>query len=1088
MRSEATPASVLLAALLGMTWPGGGPGPGASAAQANRQGAKRPELVARLGHADTIRAIAASADGRLIASAGGDQDRRVLIWSVETGQQLRQLAGGAATAASLAFAPDGKSLLAGGSDGAIHVHDVRSGVEAQSLFGHRGPVVSLAISADGRTVASGSGDATVRLWDLATGRSRLELAGHSAGVNAVAFSPDGTLLVSGSADRTVKIWDLASGRSVRTLEGHRDFVNAVAVSPDGTLLASGDEARTVRLWRLPAGREIRTLTGPGAWVSSLAFSADGRRLLCGSFDGAVRAWDAATGEPSFDVHGASGVLCVASVGRTGSFASAGVDRVVTIRDGNTGMATRTLTGDVDALLAVATSPGGRWIATAGVDGGIGVWDVLSGRPWRTLRDGAGPVTSLAFSTDERTVYAAGSNGAVREWDVLSGVLNRSLEGHANGTTSVAISTDGRTVVTGGFDKTVKVWDAGTGQCLRTLSGHSQKVNAVAISADGRRIASGGDDNAVRLWDVATGAPVATLSGHTLMVMAVAFAPDGKSLASGGADNSVRIWNLDSGTEGRVLAGHADTVRSVAFSPGGEMLVSAGEDRTVRFWNLDTTTPTGAAGEVASWATSVAFGGEGRWMVSGASDGTATVWDVGSRAPLAKLVSMRDDNWLVVSPAGLFDGSPEAWERVVWRFSPELFDTAPVEAFFDEYFEPGLLSELLFGERPVAPVAIADRDRRQPRLALTAEQSTDGKSLTVRITVVEAPAGARDVRLFRNGRLVQRWRGETSAGAVLEAVVPAIGGANDLSCYGFNRENIKSPDARLTVTRANAPASSRVAYLLVIGVNRYVDERWNLRYANADAELFAAELTARQRGLGDVARVDVTRLEDAEATHANILSALARLGQAGPEDTVIVYYAGHGVARDARYFLLPHDFEVSAEGELRNAVSDDELEEAFERVNAARVLFVLDSCNSGQVLEGEERRRGPMNARGLAQLAYEKGMFVLAASQGYQAANEARELGHGFLTYSLVAEGLRTGVADRLPADGRVTVEELFDFASSRVPELQMKQQAAGGARGLELGSSAARNAEAEGRDVQRPRAFFRTRAEAGQFVVARSGR
>ena len=156
------------------------------------------------------------------------------------------------------------------------------------------------------------------------------------------------------------------------------------------------------------------------------------------------------------------------------------------------------------------------------------------------------------------------------------------------------------------------------------------------------------------------------------------------------------------------------------------------------------------------------------------------------------------------------------------------------------------------------------------------------------------------------------------------------------------------------------------------------------------------------------------------------------------------------------------------------------------MNAAHVLFVLDSCNSGQVLDSDERRRGPMNTRGLAQLAYEKGMFVLAASQGYQAANEARDLGHGFLTYSLVKEGLMTDIADRLPKDGRLTVEELFDFASARVPELQMQQQRAGGARGLELGSSAARTAESEGRDVQRPRAFFRTRSEASRFVVARS--
>ena len=59
----------------------------------------------------------------------------------------------------------------------------------------------------------------------------------------------------------------------------------------------------------------------------------------------------------------------------------------------------------------------------------------------------------------------------------------------------------------------------------------------------------------------------------------------------------------------------------------------------------------------------------------------------------------------------------------------------------------------------------------------------------------------------------------------------------------------------------------------------------------------------------------------------------------------------------------------------------------------------------------------MNSRGLAQLAYEKGMFVLTASQAYQAALESVQLGHGYLTYTLVNEGLKTPAVDNTPADG-----------------------------------------------------------------------
>ena len=81
--------------------------------------------------------------------------------------------------------------------------------------------------------------------------------------------------------------------------------------------------------------------------------------------------------------------------------------------------------------------------------------------------------------------------------------------------------------------------------------------------------------------------------------------------------------------------------------------------------------------------------------------------------------------------------------------------------------------------------------------------------------------------------------------------------------------------------------------------------------------------------------------------------------------------------------------------------------------------MIDACNSGQALEAEEKRRGPMNSKGLAQLAYEKGMYILTAAQSYQAALETSQLGHGYLTFALVEEGLKKGMADRRPKDGLV---------------------------------------------------------------------
>jgi hypothetical protein len=129
----------------------------------------------------------------------------------------------------------------------------------------------------------------------------------------------------------------------------------------------------------------------------------------------------------------------------------------------------------------------------------------------------------------------------------------------------------------------------------------------------------------------------------------------------------------------------------------------------------------------------------------------------------------------------------------------------------------------------------------------------------------------------------------------------------------------------------------------------------------------------------------------------------------------------------------------------------------------------------------------MNSKGLAQLAYEKGMYILTAAQSYQAALEAARLGHGYLTYALVEEGLKTNVSDLAPKDGQVWVREWLDFATARVPEMQLQkieeQRKLG--RGLELLIKFVESDTGQDRNVQRPRVFYRRETESSPLVVAK---
>jgi WD40 repeat protein len=264
------------------------------------------------GHTDTVRSVAFSPDGRLLAS--GSDDNTIKLWEVATGREVRTLSGHGWDVTSVAFSPDGR-LLASGScgkagfffpcvQGEIKLWDVASGREVRTLSGHTNWVTSVAFSPDGRLLASGSDDNTIKLWEVATGREVRTLSGHGWDVTSVAFSPDGRLLASGSCGGwglgvcvrgEIKLWDVASGSLVRTLTGHTDWVLSVAFSPDGRLLASGAAwpDTTIKLWEVATGREVRTLKGHTGSVFSVAFSPDGRLLASGSgyLDYTIKLWD-----------------------------------------------------------------------------------------------------------------------------------------------------------------------------------------------------------------------------------------------------------------------------------------------------------------------------------------------------------------------------------------------------------------------------------------------------------------------------------------------------------------------------------------------------------------------------------------------------------------------------------------------------------------------------------------------------------------------------------------------------------------------------------------------------------------------------
>ncbi len=561
-------------------------------------------------------------------------------WPLPEPQALvRVLEGHIGAVRALAISANGATVVSAGDDRTVRLWDAATGAARATLTGHTRTVLAVAISADGATVVSGGSDNTARLWDAATGALRATLEGHTDWVRAVGISSDGATVISAGEDGTVRLWNGGTGMARATLEGHTDRVRAVAISGDGATIASAGSDGSVRLWNADTNAARATLAGHTRAVSAVAISGDGAAVISAGEDGTVWLWDTATGAARASLKGHTNAVWAVAVSADGAtVASAGEDRTVRLWDGSTAAMRASLEGHTKAVLAVAISADGAMAVSGGEDGTTRVWDPATAAAGGRLAVHVSAVSAVAISDNGATMVFARDDGTVRLWDAATGTLRATLEGHTGAVSAVAISADGTMVASVGDDRSVRLWDAVTGTPRAILAVHANAVSAVAISADGATIIFGGEDHTVRLWDAATGSPRATLNGHTNVVRAVAISADGATVASGGDDRTVRLWDAATGVPRATLKGHLDWVRAVAISADGARVASAGSDGTVRLWDAATGAVSSATlARTSDRVSTVAISADGAVVASAGSDHTLWLLSAADDLPPQGLV-------------------------------------------------------------------------------------------------------------------------------------------------------------------------------------------------------------------------------------------------------------------------------------------------------------------------------------------------------------------------------------------------------------------------------------------------------------------
>lgn len=728
-------------------------------------------------------------------------------------------------------------------------------------------------------------------------------------------------------------------------------------------------------------------------------------------------------------------------------------------------------------IGMAVSPDGKQIAFAYTDQTVKIFDVAANRFVKRFKGPYSSLFDIQLTSSGHIALIAEKEMQVWSWKEEKMLFNFKF---INDATKTAFSRKNELLAIGEKDGIVEIFNLSSGKKVLEIPKKKDHVSALAFHPGGNSLLVGVmsginlSPNALSLYDIASGSELMK-SEETANYTMVAYSESGSEIFCAGLNktSTKEILNvLDGNTLKLKRKFNADVNLTNSKVPYGGIVfkdklltLSLSQSFNAREFlsgNVLFTTKSDKLKMPAIWKFGVGsfhiypLQSAEKVLVNASKNNINQIYDSRTNSIIGYFFSDSNDDFAVVSRDGRVEGTPEALSKVFWSARSSTARTS-LESTFDTGFTPRLLSQMI-GENDSQQVAfeVDNVVNKIPVLQLktvngtptpaNASFTSSQKVTKIDVAVTQNPDEVTELKLFQNSKLVKVIPNAGKSSYAFDvSLTNSFGEQNYFYVSAGSKTGIESEKVKFTITYKGVSEAKPRLFLVTIGIDKYKNPKYNLNYAQADADGVVKMISQQSKTLFQ--EIIPFTIRNEKATRTNIYSALEQIRtKALEQDMIVVYYAGHGVMsggadKEKEFFIVPHDVtQLYGRDEMlyEKAISAADLKKYAQAINAQKQVFILDACQSAGALESlESQSRGAAEEKAIAQLARSTGTFWITSTGSDQFASEFAKLGHGIFTYALL-EGIG-GAAD-VNKDQRLTIRELSTYIENKVPELseQMK--------------------------------------------------